>query len=140
MRSVALQPGRDAARNARLFAAAAQAMDDALISVFEAKYHHNFWRPATAIRNGDADGHDGTARDASSVPMIDSPMHPEYPNGHAILARAWRRWNSVGDFVREVSDARIYEGVHFRFSTEVGAAMGLQIGELAAARLLQPPY
>lgn len=167
VRSVALQPGRDVARNARLYAAAVQAMDDALISVFDAKYHYNFWRPVTAIRNGDADGHDGTARDASWVPMIDNPMHPEYPSGHAILAGAVaavvkadagrgampvlatasptakgavRRWNSVGDFVREVSDARVYEGVHFRFSTEVGAAMGLQIGELAATQLLLPPH
>jgi hypothetical protein len=56
LRSVALQPGRDVLRNARLFAAAAQAMDDALISVFDAKYHYGFWRPVTAIRNADIDG------------------------------------------------------------------------------------
>jgi membrane-associated phospholipid phosphatase len=165
LRSVALQPGRDAARNARLYAAAAQAMDDALISVFDAKYHYNFWRPVTAIRNGDADGHDGTARDASWAPMIDNPMHPEYPSGHSVLAGAvaavlkadvghaampelstasptakgaTRRWSQVEDFVREVSDARVYEGVHYRFSVDTGAAMGQRIGALAAERHLQP--
>jgi hypothetical protein len=165
VRSVAQQPGRDAARNARLYAAATQAMDDALISVFDAKYHYNFWRPVTAIRNGDADGHDGTARDASWAPMIDNPMHPEYPSGHSILAGAvaavvkadvgsgampvlsttsptakgaTRRWSQAEDFVREVSDARVYEGVHFRFSVDTGAAMGRRIGELAALRHLQP--
>ena len=75
-------------QNARLFAAVAQAMDDAMIGVFDAKYHYNFWRPVTAIRNGDIDGNDATARDASWQPLIDTPMHPEYPSAHSILAAA----------------------------------------------------
>jgi Protein of unknown function (DUF3455) len=92
-------------------------------------------------------------------------MHPEYPSAHSILAStvatvlraeigsgpmpvlatasptakgATRRWTSVEDFAREVSDARVYEGVHYRFSTEVGADMGRKIGALAAATVLQP--
>jgi hypothetical protein len=55
-------PGREVAQNARMFAAVAQAMDDAMIAVFDAKYHYNFWRPVTAIRNGDNDGNDATER------------------------------------------------------------------------------
>ena len=62
IRSVALQPGRDMVRNARLFALTAQAMDDAMIGVFEAKYHYAFWRPVTAIRNADIDSNDATHR------------------------------------------------------------------------------
>jgi hypothetical protein len=166
LRSVALQPGRDVARNARLFAAAAQAMDDALIGVFEAKYHYNFWRPATAIRNADIDGNDATQREPGWASLIDAPMHPEYPSGHSILAAslgtvlkadigagpmpplatsspsakgATRRWASVDEFVQEVSDARIYGGIHYRSATDSGAAMGRRIGELAVDRLLQPP-
>ena len=73
-------PGRDVAQNAMTFAAVAQAMDDAMISVFEAKYQYNFWRPVTAIRNGDLDGNDATERDASWTPFIETPMHPEYPS------------------------------------------------------------
>ena len=53
-RSVATAPGRDVTDNARLLAVAAMAMDDALIAVFDAKYTYNFWRPVTAIRNGDS--------------------------------------------------------------------------------------
>lgn len=167
LRSVALQPGRDLGRNARLFAAAAQAMDDAMIGVFDAKYHHHFWRPATAIRNGDQDGNDATPREAGWAPLIDAPMHPEYPSGHSILASAvasviradagreagavlstsspsakgaTRRWAKTEEFVREVSEARIYGGIHFRAATEAGEAMGRQIGELAAARLLAAPH
>ena len=82
VRSVAGMPGRDLMRNARLLAAVTQAVDDALIAVFDAKYHHAFWRPITAIRNGDTDGNEATERDASWTPFIDTPMHPEYPCAH----------------------------------------------------------
>jgi hypothetical protein len=164
LRSVALAPGRDVARNARLFAAAAQAMDDALISVFDAKYHYNFWRPLTAIRNADIDGNDATTRDAAWLPLIDTPMHPEYPSAHAAVASAVgtlikadtgagampplatssptakgavRRWNTVEEFVQEVGLARIYDGVHYRTSADVGAEIGRRVGELAVARTLR---
>jgi hypothetical protein len=46
-----------------------------------------------------------------------------------------RTWTSVDDFVQEVAVARIYDGVHYRNSSEVGTAMGKKIGELAARRL-----
>lgn len=165
VRSVADQDGRDVTRNARLLMAVSQAMDDALIAVFDAKYHYNFWRPITAIRNGDLDGNDATEREASWVPFIDTPLHPEYPCAHCIVSSAMgtvlkgelgteavpvltttsytadgarREWTSVDDFAREVSEARIYDGVHFRNSTEVGVAMGRQIGTLSVAKYLQP--
>jgi hypothetical protein len=166
VRSVTASPGREITQNARLLAAVAQAMDDAMIAVFEAKYHFNFWRPVTAIRNGDIDGNDATVREASWAPLIDAPMHPEYPSAHAILAGAvgtvlkadlaggpvpvlatssptakgvTRRWTSVDDFVREVAEARIYEGIHYRTSTEVGASMGAGIGALAMKRFALIP-
>lgn len=86
VRSVAEQPGRELMRNARLFAALTQAIDDAMIAVFEAKYQHAFWRPITAIRNADLDANDATERDASWTPFISTPMHPEYPCAHCIQA------------------------------------------------------
>jgi hypothetical protein len=158
-RSVAGMPGRDVTDNARLFALAAMAMDDGLIAVFDAKYTYNFWRPVTAIRNGDLDGNGATERDPGWTPFIDTPMHPEYPCAHCIVAGALgavleaeigsgptptlssasptaggavRTWATVADFTREVAQARIYDGVHYRNSTEVGAAMGRKIGELVA--------
>jgi hypothetical protein len=158
-RSVATAPSRDVTDNARLLAVAGMAMDDALIAVFDAKYAYNLWRPITAIRNGDLDGNDATARDPGWTPFIDTPMHPEYPCAHCIVSAALgavlqaeigsgpvptltstsptaggavRTWSSVGDFEQEVALARIYDGVHYRNSTEVGTAMGRRIGELAA--------
>jgi len=159
--SVAAMPGRDPARNARLYAAATQAMDDALIAAFDAKYHYRFWRPVTAIRNGDQDGNDATDRDAAWVPFVETPMHPEYPAAHCSLAGAVaavlgaeigagpapvlrsvsptapgevRTWASLDAFVQEVADARIFDGVHFRRSTEVGTDLGRKVGALASSR------
>jgi hypothetical protein len=161
VRSVANVASRDMTQNARLFAAVAQAADDALIAVFDAKYTYNFWRPVTAIRNGDIDGNDGTERDPSWSPFIDTPMHPEYPCAHCSVAGAVatvlraeigtgpapiltttsdsakgaaRTWKNVDDFMQEVANARIYDGVHYRTSTEVGLAMGKRIGALAVSR------
>lgn len=166
VRSVALAPGRTLAQNARLFAAASQAMDDGLIAVLEAKYHYGFWRPVTAIRNGDRDDNPATEMDAGWAPLIENPTHPEYPSAHSILAGALgtllkaevgqgrmpelatssptaqgatRRWNSVEAFMQEVADARVWEGIHYRTSTEVGLAMGRRIGALAATRVAQSP-
>jgi hypothetical protein len=162
VRSVASMPGRDVTDNARLLAVAAMAMDDGLIAVFDAKYTYNLWRPVTAIRNGDLDGNNATDRDPGWTPFIDTPMHPEYPCAHCIVSGALgavleaeigsgptprlssasstaggavRTWTSVGDFTKEVAQARIYDGVHYRTSTEVGSAMGKKIGELAVKSL-----
>jgi hypothetical protein len=164
-RSVANAPGRDVTENARLMAVAAMAMDDALVSVFDAKYTYNLWRPVTAIRNGDIDGNDATERDSSWTPFIDTPMHPEYPCAHCIVSASLgavleaelagrpspklsstsstaggveRTWSSVDEFVREVAVARIYDGVHYRNSTQVGSAMGKKIGELAVKSFPKP--
>src|SRR5512144_722683 len=64
IKGIANQPGRDITQNARLYMAVTQAVDDAMIAVFEAKYHYNFWRPVTAIRNADKTGNSATERDA----------------------------------------------------------------------------
>jgi hypothetical protein len=164
VRSVANAPNRELTQNARLLALAGQVMDDAVIAVMDAKYHYNFWRPITAIRNGDIDGNDATERDPSWTPFIDTPMHPEYPCAHCILSGAVgvvlqaeigagpmptltttsvtakgaaRSWTKIDDFEQEVANARIYDGVHYRTSTEVGTAMGKKIGELAVAKFPQ---
>jgi hypothetical protein len=165
VRSVATASGRDVTRNARLYAAVTAAMNDGEIAVFEAKYHYQFWRPITAIRNGDRDDNPATERDPEWVPMIVTPVQPEYPCAHCMIAAiiatvirieaghdplptlsttsntapgVTRRWTRTEDLEREVSEARIYDGVHYRYSTEVGARMGEQIGALVAAAYKLP--
>jgi hypothetical protein len=158
--SVAIAPGREVTRNARLYAAVTAAVNDAEIAVLEAKYHYSFWRPITAIRNGDRDGNAATERDPDWTPLIATPLHPEYPCAHCIIASAiatviraevgreplptlmstsntapgvTRQWTRTEDVVKEVSEARILDGVHYRNSTEVGNRMGAQVAELVAA-------
>ena len=158
IRTLAATKKLDLIENARLFALAHMAGADAYIAVFDAKYAYNFWRPITAIRNGDIDGNPATNPDLTWTPLIDTPMHPEYPCAHCITASAvatvlesefgsgpiaavkmtsptaagvTRTWNRIQDYVTDVSNARVWAGVHYRFSTEVGEAMGRKIGERA---------
>lgn len=149
---------------ARLFALTSLAGMDAFVAVFDAKYHYNFWRPVTAIRNADRTGNPATQRDAGWLPLGETPMHPEYPCAHCITSAAvaavlrgvvgedigtltltsatapgvTRSWTRLDDYVNEVSNARVWAGFHYRFSTEVGRDMGRKIGELTAATQLRP--
>ncbi len=151
--------------SARFMALVAVGLNDALIAVFDAKYHYNFWRPITAIRNGDIDGNSATDREATWQPIDNTPMHPEYPCAHCILSGSvagviktalgsvdipeiaissrtapgvTHRWTNMTAFAEEVANARIWAGFHYRFSTRVGTGMGLQIGEYIVKNVMQP--
>jgi hypothetical protein len=153
VRSVAAERCADASESARLLATAAMAMDDALIAVFDAKYAYELWRPITAIRDASP-----AVADRDWEPLVETPMHPEYPCAHCIVSaavgavlEAWigdslspvlrstsptaggaeRTWKTPAEFIQEVSEARICAGVHYRNSTKVGQAMGRQIGQMA---------
>jgi hypothetical protein len=143
----------------------AAALTDAYIAVFDAKYHYEFWRPVTAIRNGDIDDNPDTEVDASWQPIDATPMHPEYPCAHCIgsgtavtlikaltggqgvseltltsytLPGVTHRWSNLDDLATEVANARIWAGFHYRFSTRAGTAMGQQIGRYVAEHAIQP--
>ena len=138
---------------------------DAAQSVFAAKWHYMFWRPMTAIRNGDIDGNDATERDATWEPLAITPLHPEYPCQHCIVSGAVttviekmlgtsdipevtitsapapgvvHRFTNLNDIADEISMARIYAGFHYRNSTEVGHAMGRLVGDYVIANAMQP--
>ena len=165
VRQLAASPGRTLLQNARLFALTEMAAADSYIAVFDAKYTYNFWRPITAIRNSDLGGNDRTVRVADWEPLIDTPLHPEYPCAHCINSMAVatvlesefgngqipvitmtsstapgvvHRWSSIQEWTDEVAAARIYAGVHYRNSTVVGQEMGRKVGELAVSSYLRP--
>ncbi len=165
VQQLAATPGRGLLQNARLFALVAMATADAYIAVFDAKYTFNFWRPITAIRNGDLDGNDATHREAGWEPLVDTPLHPEYPCAHCITSGAVaavldaefgtgplpviamtsptapgivRKWSNTKEYADEVSAARTYGGIHYRTSNMVGQAMGRKIGELTVRKYLNP--
>jgi hypothetical protein len=162
VRQIASSKNMDLVDCARLYALTAMAASDAFIAVFEAKYAYNLWRPVTAIRNADLTSNPATPREASWLPLGTTPMHPEYPCAHCIVASAvsnvlqivagnevgeitlvsptapgvTRKWTRLQDYSDEVSNARIYAGFHYRFSTEAGKDMGKKIAELTVGTQL----
>ena len=162
VRQIAANRKMDLVDCARLYALTSIAGADAFIAVFEAKYAYNFWRPVTAIRNADLTSNPATPREASWQPLGVTPMHPEYPCAHCIVASAvstvlqqvvgnevdeitltsptaagvTRKWTRLQDYSDEVSSARIYACFHYRFSAEAGKDMGKKIGDLAVTTLM----
>ena len=155
----------DVVDSARFMTLVAVGLNDALIAVLDAKYHYNFWRPITAIRNGDNDGNPATDREATWQPIAPTPMHPEYPCAHCILSGTLagivkaalgaedipeiattsptapgvtHRWTNMTAYTDEVANARIWSGFHYRFSTRVGTQMGHQIGDHVVKSVMQP--
>jgi len=151
--------------NARLFALLAMATADVMVAVFDAKYHYEFWRPITAIRNGDVDGNPQTDRDPAWDSLGPAPLHPEYPCAHCIVAGTagtvmqaffgtgtlpefslatptapgvTHRWTRLEDYIQEPSNARIWSGIHYRFSTKVGTDMGRKVADYTVQNYLQP--
>lgn len=144
----------DAWQIARLFALMHMGIADAYISVFDSKIHYNYWRPITAIREGDSDGNDDTQGDLSWMPALGTPPIAEYPSAHAQTGAAagkilinflgndeinftidsgyypgTRSFNSIYEAIHENSLSRIYIGYHFRKAVIIGEAAGLQIGD-----------
>jgi hypothetical protein len=126
---------------------------DALIACFDAKYHYAFWRPITAIHAGDTDGNPDTVADPNWLHLLPAtPNHPEYPSAHSCLTPATgrviarflgtqeidftipsltglgdRHFDSVSDLDYEVTNARIWGGIHYRTSVEVGTEIGKKV-------------
>lgn len=165
VRQIAVAKKMDLVDCARFMALASAAVADSYIAVFDAKYHYDFWRPVTAIRNGDIDDNSATERDATWLPLDNTPMHPEYPCAHCISSAAiatvievvlgsaeipevtmtsqtapgvTHRWTNIRAYTDEVSMARIYAGFHYRFSAQVGQDMGRKIGRLVAETVMKP--
>ena len=166
VRFIADRPGRRQVDNARLFALYQIAMDDAVQAMVVSKLKYNFWRPITAIRNGDKDGNPATTRDAGWLPLLPTPNFPEYPCGHctavAVQAEVLKLAGGLppstpvrissgmnpnlvvqsvagwDEAVRQVSDSRILGGVHYRFANDAGEEIGRKAARLVVATILKP--
>jgi hypothetical protein len=150
---------------ARLFALLNMASANSFIADWDAKFTYNFWRPVTAIRNGDLDGNDATERDASWTPLAPTPMHPEYPSQAAISAgvalgvieavfganptipitvtdlvdaNRTRTLSGVAQIAEEHNNVRIWGGIHFRNSLEVASGMGRKIAAYLVENAIKP--
>ncbi len=148
---------------ARLFALLSIASCDALIAIFDAKYTYNFWRPYHAIRLADTDGNPATDVDSTWTSLVFPPRHQEYPSAHSIATGAFMRvassllgdentfvlsspgfptftwtFDRFSDAAAQVKQARVWAGIHYRNSCDVGGAMGVALGDYILEHVLRP--
>jgi hypothetical protein len=166
LQQVAREQRRSLSENARALALVNIAMNDSLVASFFNKYHYNFWRPETAIRAGDTDGNPRTNADLDFVPFITTPCFPSYPSNHGsasngaaeILRRIYGERGhfitlenpTVGDIelqyttfkqiTDDISDARVYGGIHFRTDQVAGERLGKAIGKAVYKHNLRPMH
>jgi hypothetical protein len=131
------------------------AMSDSLVASFLNKYSYNFWRPETAIHAGG---------DPSWAPFIVTPCFPSYPSNHgsagnaaaAVLRRLYGdcghsitltnpavptivlQYTSFKEITDDISDARVYGGIHFRTDQKAGEELGKAIGRAVYKHNLHP--
>jgi hypothetical protein len=166
LRGVAQQRIHRVGDSARLFALANMAGADALITSWDSKKHYVFWRPLTAIREGAQDGNPHTVPDTAWQPLANTPNYPEYSSGANSLVGAMTRamakffgrdrmtfevtslspraiqktrtYHRFSDACRDVVDARIYLGYHFRFSDTAAREQGERVADWAVNHFLLP--
>lgn len=166
LRGIANANLTDVGDTARLFALVGVSSADSQISVYDAKYHYNFWRPVTAIREGDHDGNARTIGDPAWQPFLATPPYPEYHSGADLLAASItgilrlyfgsdelslsvsssaanlvvnpRHYTRLTQVEQETVDVRIYQGIHFRTADELGRFHGRRLAHWTFMKFLRP--
>jgi hypothetical protein len=169
-RNVATNRGLDLVDTVRLFAMGDMVAADAGIACMDSKYHYLLWRPVTAIRNADLDSNPATSPNPTWTPLLTTPNHPEYPSAHGCVSSAVmgvlasvlktqtinidapgatsgattlttsQHFNTVQDLLQNVADARVWAGLHYRFSTTAGVTLGTQVSQYDLQHNFQPAH
>ena len=160
---LAMQQNLSLLESARLFAMSFASLADGYIGCFNGKYHFSFWRPVTAINNGDIDGNPATEPDTTWAPLGVTPAHPEYPAAHACLTGSLadtliayfgtptinltvtsavtgttHNFVNVHDLESEVEGARIYAGFHYHHSLVQGFLLGHKVSQQVTGNYFEP--
>jgi hypothetical protein len=151
---------------ARLLALVNLSMGDAVITAWDSKRHFVFWRPLTAIQEGDNDGNRATTGDPDWQPFLNTPPYPEYTSGFNNVVGAMTRslalffgtdhmtftitttnpladpqtrtYHRFSDMAEDAVNVRIYHGVHFRFADVEARKQGRHVAQWAFAHYLKP--
>jgi hypothetical protein len=166
-RDLAISQGLSISESSRLMALVAVSMADAAIAAWDCKVQYNFWRPQTAVNFGNDDGNPRTAGDANWAPFIATPPYSDHTSGAnsfaASATRAMslffgtnemdfqiattnpgptqndtRSYTSFSQVREEVEDARIFQGIHFRFADSDSRRQGEHIAQWAHAHFFRP--
>lgn len=152
--------GMSTAEAARMLALLALSNADTLISVWDSKYHYDFWRPVTAIQQAGIDGNAATIADPNWATRIATPAYPSHSSGLSALAgnattilasffgdatnfcvvgtAGQRCFDSFAEAAEEGANSRIYGGIHFRFETEAGLRQARGIANYTLSNALAP--
>jgi hypothetical protein len=152
----------DIVDSALLFAMMNLSAADAAINAWNDKYYWDFWRPWAAIQRADEDGNPDTEPDPSWTALITAP-YPETPSGHCSLSGTHlevlqmffgdrtrfgvtssrfpgetRYFDRFSDALKEIIDARIWAGLHFRTADVQGKILGRKVVHYMATHYFQP--
>lgn len=136
----------DIVRTARVYALTAVGLFDGFISCWETKYKYPYVRPITIINDW---------FDRRWEPYLQTPPHPEYTSGHSTISASAaivltglfgenfafhddsnkeyigmeRDFTSFLQAANEVSVSRLYGGIHYLLSLDIGAEAGAKVGK-----------
>jgi hypothetical protein len=153
----------DTADSARLLAMLNLSAADAAINCWNDKYHWDFWRPWQAIREADRDGNPATDPDPTWTALITAP-YPEHPSGHLCQDGAdlrvlqiffatdqigfdatssrfpgeTRHFERFSQALAEITEARIWAGLHFRTADLQAQILGRNVANYMANHYFQP--
>jgi len=152
---------------ARLFGLVNLALADSYIAGWDAKFHHDFWRPISAIALAETDGNPSTQPVAGWSSFLPTPPVQDYPSTHSTLGAAaaqvleryfaqraervgfsmtstsasepneQRSFTSFTQAAKENADSRVVAGIHFGFSCDAGLDLGHRIGDHVFDNYLQ---
>jgi hypothetical protein len=138
--------------SARMFAAVDMSLADTIFAVWDSKFHYGWWRPITAIREADTDGNPNTASVPLWTPLIPTPNYPDYASGlsgvtgalSTSLARlnlfdlvitspvgTTRHYDDPAAIQRDIINARVWNGIHFRSADVAGVGIGVDVANWA---------
>ena len=165
-RTISQTQGLSLVEDARLFAMLNVAGADTLISCWNEKRFHAFWRPITAIREGDNDGNPRTIGDTAWTPLEPAPPYSDHTSGYNCMSgslmnagkaffgsdqmnfslvrvapnvpNVTRQYHRLTDVVDDTIDARVWQGIHFRSADIQGARLGRHVAEWVNANAFQP--
>ena len=165
---LAIARGLDILETARFFAMVYTAAADANIAGFEAKYFYKSWRPRTAIPRADTDGNAETVEDLTWTPLlsVNHPEYPSAhsfsstamtdtiarffgtnkvtwtltaaPTATMPLKVTQRTYYNLNSVMREIYDARVWAGLHWRHSMLDGAQVGRRISKYVCDNFFLP--
>jgi hypothetical protein len=167
VRDIATSQTLSISENSRLSAFVNVSMADAIITSWDSKVAYNFWRPLTAIRLGNDDTNPDTVGDPLWEPLVNTPNYPDYTSGANSVSGAATRslalyfgtdqvsftvfttnttpgipasitYSTFSDAAADVVNARIWEGIHFRFADEEARKQGRHVAQWVHGKILKP--